>query len=892
MRPLYESLVTDLDPWLSRDLYVPASKALLSRAGGRCERDGAVLEFDPASPDAHRCPACGSVHAGELHHRAWITHYQLWLAERAVHAALFHALSDSPRHRDFAVSVLMRYADLYATYPNRDNVLGPTRLFFSTYLESIWLLQICVAVDLLASVGEGSVVDQARDRIIAPSAELIAEYDEGMSNRQVWNNAALAAAALVMKDDARLERAVSGKSGLLAHLANALLPDGTWYEGENYHQFALRGLWYCVTMCDRRRVHVPPDLTERFQRAFAAPYLSALPDFTMPSRKDSQYKVSLRQWRIAELTELGFARRQDPVLGGALLRLYDGEGDAHPTGRSTSTADAERNWPASALTRADLGWRALLHALPELPRLPGTGLRSVHLERQGLAVFRRDGRVYVAFDYGQTGGGHGHPDRLNVLLSVGETRWLDDLGTGSYVDPSLHWYRSTLAHNAPLVNGTSQSMVPGRLLAYEERDAMGWAEAELLLDDDVRLTRTIVVAPGYVLDELRWDASDDVIVDLPWHLDADADIELGDATIAGGDRPEDGFAFLQAPRGARVAPSHDVRLTSAAGLTAILHADIDTQLFAARAPGQPSTETRRFYLMRARARAGTLRAVVAWSEAPTVRFDADRTIIAFPSGERHEHERVPDGWRVALFTRDARSSIELGGRRPPIADPGEVSAPRDSGAPPVPVRRQALGARWFSGLTTTERNGLLVRELGEENYRRSEESWANAGKPRATVAIGAAQQDLVVHVIARAGDARFAPEGAENALDNEHADTMAAGVQLYVRTADAHGGWTLIPEYPGSRVRVRPIAGYSMQPPPAASWRRIADGWEMRITVPMSPSETREYPVDLDVLVNETVEGRDRRRGQLVLSGAPGEFVYLRGDRHDPNHYLRVVIVE
>jgi hypothetical protein len=42
----------------------------------------------------------------------------------------------------------------------------------------------------------------------------------------------------------------------------------------------------------------------------------------------------------------------------------------------------------------------------------------------------------------------------------------------------------------------------------------------------------------------------------------------------------------------------------------------------------------------------------------------------------------------------------------------------------------------------------------------------------------------------------------------------------------------------------------------------------------------------LDVLVNETVPGRERRRGQLVLSGGRGEFVYLRGDRHDPTSAL------
>src|SRR5207249_3955525 len=105
---------------------VPAEKALLSRAGGRCELDGAVLDFDPASPRRHCCPICGTVQQGDLHHRAWITFYQLWLAERAVHAALFHLLGGEQRYATLARDILGVYSERYLAYPNRDNVLGPT----------------------------------------------------------------------------------------------------------------------------------------------------------------------------------------------------------------------------------------------------------------------------------------------------------------------------------------------------------------------------------------------------------------------------------------------------------------------------------------------------------------------------------------------------------------------------------------------------------------------------------------------------------------------------------------------------------------------------------------------------------------------------------------------
>ena len=51
---LAASLAADLDPLLSRELYFPNEKALLSRDGGRCPHDGTLLDFDPFSPREHR----------------------------------------------------------------------------------------------------------------------------------------------------------------------------------------------------------------------------------------------------------------------------------------------------------------------------------------------------------------------------------------------------------------------------------------------------------------------------------------------------------------------------------------------------------------------------------------------------------------------------------------------------------------------------------------------------------------------------------------------------------------------------------------------------------------------------------------------------------------------
>ena len=91
---------------------------------------------------------------------------------------------------------------------------------------------------------------------------------------------------------------------------------------------------------------------------------------------------------------------------------------------------------------------------------------------------------------------------------------------------------------------------------------------------------------------------------------------------------------------------------------------------------------------------------------------------------------------------------------------------------------------WMTDLSKSERAKLLTFELGEEHYRRSEDRWTDAGSPRATIAVGAEDAELVVYAHVEAGERHFARAGASNAFDNEHADTMAAGIQLYVRMPD------------------------------------------------------------------------------------------------------------
>jgi hypothetical protein len=78
-----------------------------------------------------------------------------------------------------------------------------------------------------------------------------------------------------------------------------------------------------------------------------------------------------------------------------------------------------------------------------------------------------------------------------------------------------------------------------------------------------------------------------------------------------------------------------------------------------------------------------------------------------------------------------------------------------------------------------------------------------------------------------------------------------------------------------------------------ATWRLTGTGYVVRCEIPRSAIGDRDArDFMLDVIVNEISPDRERRRGQLVLSGARGEWVYLRGDRQDSSRALPFRISE
>jgi hypothetical protein len=888
LKALVHRLTERARPVLQRMPPIPASKAMLTADGGLCPEDGTRLEFDPWSPTAHRCARCGRRFTGERHDRAWAHYQHLWLAERAAHLATLAVIGGQPHAAERANALLQAYRN-YSDYPNQDNVLGPSRLFFSTYLESIWLTNYLAAATLLR---EGGLLEDETAEIVTSVAEeaanLIGEFHEGLSNRQTWHNAALAGVAVWFEDEELATRTIEGRTGILGHLLQGFGPDGMWFEGENYHLFALRGQLLAMGWARQAGVDMlaDPRLADRLAAALRAPALTALPDFTFPARKDSRFGVSLAQPMYLELWEIGLARlgnseERSAELWSWLCRLY--QSPAPPAQYFDSYLhEAGESLPQGHRTRADLSWWSLLEVLPSLPQgEPAWSPGSIFIEGQGLALFRSGDR-YVSLECGRYGGGHGHPDRLNLILHANGEYWLPDFGTGSYVSRDLLWYRSTLAHNAPRLDGVSQPVGDAICDSFEQSGDWGWARGRY-----GEMTRSVISGPSYVLDLVELAAAEDHLLELPLHLSGRVEVKSSGTWVAA--ELADEFA-RQAERFVP-AGAEPLVLSSLGHRDAVLNAHLlfEGELLRAQGPGVPGTSGLvPFYLLRTQGRNLRIATVLESSrQEPVVRgirrVESGMDIETTAGVERHLS--TVEGWEI----RTPGTVVRLGGvrRQSPSFQP-LVQSDR-----PAAVRGAALQLAEPPALNGTlegfDRSEPLELDH-EDQYRRSEEPYPGPEEFSARAFVNWTDEGLYLGVeVTKLEVIARDPQAPPLRLDNEPDEIHADGIQIYFQlpSNDAPHGLLIVPSKTGGDLLVHVVAGMAgNEDIVRGSWQPTESGYTL--TVGITPAEwTPPRPRDeigFDLLINRMLPERQRRAGQLVWSGGGG-WIWLRGDRQDPERF-------
>jgi hypothetical protein len=259
---------------------------------------------------------------------------------------------------------------------------------------------------------------------------------------------------------------------------------------------------------------------------------------------------------------------------------------------------------------------------------------------------------------------------------------------------------------------------------------------------------------------------------------------------------------------------------------------------------------------------------------------SDRGVITVDNGgPKVAHELDGDTWRV----RSADGTVvTLDGRRPPRQTSRDEQSTGTRDAFRV-IRRVHHPINGVGDLTSSGDGARFA--LGEAHYRGTEATWTEAGSPIATVVVAASPGELFIEASVAASSPNFVASRSENPLDNEHPDVNSDGMQIHLTGDGFSASWLLVPEPGSSAVRAtgRDDAG---RIPFVASWMRTPTGWSLLARIARA---ALDRAVSLDVVINEMPSWRERRRGQLVMSGAHGESAYLRGDRQDRARLIPMV---
>jgi hypothetical protein len=396
-----------------------------------CKKDGAGLTT--VSPTQHRCPVCGAVYTGEPYDSVALASVHNGYSKSIRDLGLAYRFAGRDEFAKRAGEILLAYADRYRSYPlhniNGEAKVGGGRVHAQTLDESTWLIPVAWGYGLVRDALSEAERRHIEDDLLLAAADVIRSHKMGIHNIQCWKNSAVGVVGFVTGKQELIREAIDDPDrGFRAQIAKGVTDDGLWYEGSlGYHQYTMSATW---PLAEAAR-HAGIDLfSDRYRTLWDAPLALALPDGNAPGFNDNGGGNALN---LAPLYEIAYARWQKPVYG-------------HVAARS----------------RRD-SLEALFYGAEPIPSGPMIPEESVLLKAAGFAMLRAKG-TSVAMRFGSHGGGHGHPDKLNIVtFGAGQLLGLDP-GSIRYGVPLFReWYRTTIAHNTVTVDQRSQAASDGAL---------------------------------------------------------------------------------------------------------------------------------------------------------------------------------------------------------------------------------------------------------------------------------------------------------------------------------------------------------------------------------------------------------------------------------------------
>ena len=398
-------------------------------------------------------------------------------------AGNLYQITGEEKYAKYIKEHLMAYAKMYPTLPKHptDRSYATGKIFWQCLNDSNWLVYVSQAYDSVYDYLTKEERDFLEKDLFRPFADWLSvdnpRFFNRIHNHSTWANAAVGMIALVMKDEALLQRALYGlekdgldnsmrdndggfikmegqtKAGFFAQLDYSFSPDGHFTEGPYYLRYAMTPfLLFAKSLANNR-----PDLKIYDYRdgILEKSIYSLLYETDAQGRffpiNDAMKGMSWNSREVVAAVDIAYSDfGNDPMLlsiaGKQKKVTLDGAG-------FKTAADFEKGL-AVPFRHKSIAFR---------DGADGTF--------GGLGILRADNEngdeICVLAKYAAHGMGHGHFDKLGyslydedgeVIQDYGSARWvnIDQKGGGRYLKENKTYAKQTVAHNALVINEISQ----------------------------------------------------------------------------------------------------------------------------------------------------------------------------------------------------------------------------------------------------------------------------------------------------------------------------------------------------------------------------------------------------------------------------------------------------
>ena len=395
-------------------------------------------------------------------------------------AGALYQITKEDKYADYVKQTLLKYEEIFPTLRKHpaEKSYSRGKLFWQCLNDANWLVYTAQAYDAVYDYLSKTERKKIEDNLLRPYADYISvenpKFFNRVHNHSTWGNAAVGMIGLAINDDELVERALYGlpkddkenlaydndggfiyengqaKAGFFAQIDNAFSPDGYYEEGPYYQRYAMTPfmLFASALQNNRPKLNIFAHRDSVLLKAvYALIYQTNEAGEFFPIN-DAQKGMSIRSLSVISAVDIAYSLNEDKgLLGLAVIQdqvLLDQYGYRVALGISKGDIS---NTSKKSVQLGD-GKDGKQGAL--------TVLRTENGDNDLTLVFKSTGQ----------GLGHGHFDKLGILLYSGSDEVLQDYGSarwvnmdqkqgGRYLPENKSWAKQTLAHNTIIVDGKS-----------------------------------------------------------------------------------------------------------------------------------------------------------------------------------------------------------------------------------------------------------------------------------------------------------------------------------------------------------------------------------------------------------------------------------------------------